>query len=634
MKISTKLWAGFLGMVLLTAMGTGIGWVLAGQTSTDTKRMVEVDVTEQAAAQSAHAYIVAAGDAGKAFLLTPDLGHVARVDGYIEKAETSLQNIERISANEGRRQAAAQALQKIDAYRSLFREVVDLRTQRGLTHKEGLEGNLRKSVHAIEEKIEKQGLAELTVLLLMSRRHEKDFLLRGDEKYLAKIAQRIEEFSEQMEEFGIPSDEQTEIRGLWQNYYSGMASIVEIGKKIDAEKQQFNQIYDELVLSTVAISEAASQNIAEAEEELAHKLAQAQSLLAGVLVVAVLIGLFVAVFTSRSITRPLAAIVHRISEIQESNDLTQRINAGSKDEIGDLANRFDTFVETLHDVIVDVNAAAREVASAAAEITTSSRETTHGMEQQNQQVFQISSAIEQMSSSVIEVARKSGEAANNASESGKVAQEGSEVVNQTIEGMQVIRDTVSAGAASVMELGKRGEQIGQIIDVINDIADQTNLLALNAAIEAARAGEHGRGFAVVADEVRKLADRTTKATDEIGQSIQAIQKETGEAVQRMNAGTEHVTVGVKRTTEAGQSLQKIVANAQDVAGMIQSIAAAAEQQSAASEEVSRNVQAVSEVTRQSTESVSQAAAAASQLSGKAEQLQTLVGRFKTKMSAS
>ena len=328
--------------------------------------------------------------------------------------------------------------------------------------------------------------------------------------------------------------------------------------------------------------------------------------------------------------KPITALIDRIKDIaQGEGDLTQRVKVNSKDEIGQLGSWFNQFVQKIHDVVAEVGGVTREVASAATEIAASSEEMSQGMNDQIQQVTQIASAIEEMSTSVVEVARKSGEAANNATESGNVAQEGGMVVEQTIEGMRGISEAVTAGAASVAELGKRGEQIGKIIDVINDIADQTNLLALNAAIEAARAGEHGRGFAVVADEVRKLADRTTKATEEIGESIKAIQAETGEAVQRMNTGTDQVTKGVESATEAGESLKKIVNGAQEVAGMIQSIAAAAEEQSAAGEEVSRNVEAVSAVSRQAGEGAGQAASAAAQLSTKAEQLQRLVNTFKT-----
>jgi methyl-accepting chemotaxis protein len=351
--------------------------------------------------------------------------------------------------------------------------------------------------------------------------------------------------------------------------------------------------------------------------------------LASVIGVTIVVVFVVALLFARMLSKPINLLVARLKDIAEGEgDLTQRVDQARKDELGELGKWFNTFVEKIHGVISEVGATAREVAGAATEIAASSEEMAQGIGEQNQQVTQISAAIEEMSSSIIEVARKSAEAAENAQESGKVAEEGGKVVTETIQGMNEISDAVTASAASVSELGKRGDQIGQIIEVINDIADQTNLLALNAAIEAARAGEHGRGFAVVADEVRKLADRTTKATEEIGESITAIQTETGQAVERMNAGTEQVKVGVDKATQAGRSLEKIVTGAQDVATMIRSIAAAAEQQSAASEQVSKGVQSVSAVTNQSAEGASQAAMAASQLSTKAEQLQALVGRFK------
>jgi methyl-accepting chemotaxis protein len=328
-------------------------------------------------------------------------------------------------------------------------------------------------------------------------------------------------------------------------------------------------------------------------------------------------------------SKPINSLIDRIKDIAEGDgDLTQRIDVNSKDEIGRLGGFVNQFIKRVHDVISEVSGASREVASAATEIAASSEEIAAGMNEQSGQVTQISAAIEQMSASVAEVARKSGEAADNAKASGQVAAEGGQVVSDTIAGMNQISEAVVASAASVSELGKRGEQIGQIIEVINDIADQTNLLALNAAIEAARAGEHGRGFAVVADEVRKLADRTTKATEEIGESISAIQSETSLAVERMNAGTEQVEVGVAKATQAGESLEKIVAGAQEVADMIQSIAAAADEQSATSEEVSRNVESISAVTKQTSEGTNQAATAALQLSEKSEQLLKLVGTFK------
>jgi len=328
------------------------------------------------------------------------------------------------------------------------------------------------------------------------------------------------------------------------------------------------------------------------------------------------------------LVRPIAPVVKRAGEIATGDLTGEELLVRSNDELGQLTRSMNEMSGSLRSLIGEVAITAEDVAGGALKIAASSDEMSGGMNEQDSQIKQVSAAVEQMSCSIVEVARKSGEAAESANESGKMAQTGGEIVEQTIEGMEAISEAVSAGAAAVTELGKRGEQIGQIIEVINDIADQTNLLALNAAIEAARAGEHGRGFAVVADEVRKLADRTTKATDEIADSIKAIQTETGEAVQRMDIGTDQVRTGVERATQAGQSLKQIVDASQNVTGMIQSIAAAAEQQSAASEQVSKSIGLIGGIAAQAEQGARQSAEAVGGLAQRSSQLQTLISRFK------
>lgn len=388
------------------------------------------------------------------------------------------------------------------------------------------------------------------------------------------------------------------------------------------------KVYFDQFRSQIAEFVAMEDGLMDERQAAAESAARATetTLMLGTLI-AIGLGSVIAWVVLKAITVPVRQVATGLERLAEG-DLTNTIDIDSKDELGAMAASYNQAVKKTNGAILEVLRTTDEVVDGTMSITQANTNMSHELGVQSEKIAQISSSIEQMSHSIQEVATKSSEATANAQAAGVTANSGGEVVQNTIEGMNAINEAVTASSNSVAELGKRGSEIGEIISVINEIAEQTNLLALNAAIEAARAGEAGRGFAVVADEVRALADRTTTATQEIGQSIEAIQDETSLAVERMEVGATQVNEGLELVKKAGVSLDEIVEGAQTVANMIDSIAAAAEEQSVASGEVSKNVESVSEVSVVANEQANLAASSAQTLEQKAESLKRLVNQFK------
>ena len=324
-------------------------------------------------------------------------------------------------------------------------------------------------------------------------------------------------------------------------------------------------------------------------------------------------------------------------------DLTIRITSDYKGDHQLIKNSINTVAESLASTIAEVTEAVQATASASNEISSSTEEMAAGAQEQSSQTTEVAGAVEQMTKTIMETTKNSSAAAEAAKNSGTIAKEGGRVVSETIEGMNRVAVVVQKSAETVQALGKSSDQIGEIVQVIDDIADQTNLLALNAAIEAARAGEQGRGFAVVADEVRKLAERTTKATKEIATmirqiqkdtEIRQIQKDTEGAVLSMKEGTVEVEKGKLLADKAGQSLKEIITGAQEVVDMSTQVAAASEEQSSAAEQISKNIESISNVTNESAAGVQQIARAAEDLNRLTVNLQELVSRFKIGESSS
>ena len=357
-----------------------------------------------------------------------------------------------------------------------------------------------------------------------------------------------------------------------------------------------------------------------------------------IMAVTVIISIAMAVFFMWSTNKHMITPLVRIKETVEdftNGDLTSRANIKVhflgkeiKDEVGLLGDSVDAMAVQFSTVIGRIADSSALLASASEQLSASSTQIAEGADRQSGQTAQVATAMEEMNATVIEVAKNSQQVSESARSAQHIALDGGKVVAQAITAMQEVSESTEITAETIKKLGRSSEEIGTIVSVINDIADQTNLLALNAAIEAARAGEQGRGFAVVADEVRKLAERTTKATKEISGMINTIQSETGKAVEAMGEGTQKVENGVTLANQAGDALKQIVSGVENVTDMISHIATSAEEQSSTTDEISRNMDSIAEVAKSNVSAIGEVANATNEMARLATELKDLVSNFK------
>ncbi|KYD29487.1 hypothetical protein B4110_1057 [Parageobacillus toebii] len=522
--------------------------------------------------------------------------------------------------------------------------------------------------HLLNDKVSNLiDVKQLEVLIRREQGSMRGYLLTGDQASLTNFTKAHDEYeklSNKLEKTLTKAETKellARLNELEQQFY-------ELGQKTFQLKQENNvEAYTQLITTTgrditTQFDEAAQQlveiqqkDMNQADKDATSKAASIKVWMIIIGVIALAIGNLLTIYMSRNLSRPLLTLSKAAKRIADGDLTGEKVIIRNRDEIGELAASFNQMTKNLRDVLEQVAMNAEQVAASSEQLTASAEQTSKateqialtiqnvaaGVEKQVQSVEETSETIDQMSEGIQQISERAQNVSKIAMQTSERASEGGKTIQTAVAQMNTVNDTVERLAGIVKGLGNRSEQIGKIIEVISGIADQTNLLALNAAIEAARAGEHGRGFAVVADEVRKLAEQSAQSAQQIASLIAMIQEETNEAVRSMETVLKEVETGTGAIRTSGEAFQQIQTAVHEVAAHIQDVSASVQQMSAAAEQVVQSMQLVTQIaesaasgtqevsaaTEEQLASMEEISASAASLSKMAEDVKSLLKRF-------
>jgi methyl-accepting chemotaxis protein len=513
----------------------------------------------------------------------------------------------------------------LNDYKTIFNEITALKIEIGLTPESGLYGDLRSAVKKVETVLSDNAEDALLVVMLQLRRSEKDFMLRRDPKYVQAFDDGIGRFLAQVQQSTLSFSDKEQLSADIKDYRVNFNNLVnkEVLFGLSEQDGKMAELRDK-------IHQTDNDTVTLREETLAEiEHGKNQAFIIG-LSIFLLIAAVLCIFTYliiRSIIKPVQDITYVISSIEKSKDLSMRCDESGNDEISKIAYHFNQMVMTFQELIQQVDESVTAMNESCQELSRNAMTASKGVLRQLNETDMVATAVTEMGATIDEIAKNTELAASKASQTHENAQSGQQGVELTVQKITLLAKQLADSASVVTELERDSVTIGSVLDVIRGIADQTNLLALNAAIEAARAGEQGRGFAVVADEVRTLALRTQTSTQEITSIISTLQARTHSIVELMQESQQQGRESAEQAAIAGDVLRTITNDVTNIMDMSTQIAAAIEEQSMVAAEVGKNVVVIRDIADESSQAAEENAAASEDVRVRAKALHEAVSQF-------
>ena len=571
----------------------------------------------------------------KDFIARKDLKYVDKFEQSFQQMVTRLSEVEEQLQNFDIVVTEIEPLREVVLkYRDKFVELSEQQKKVGLHAKDGLYGSLRAKVHNIEDLIknyEKQHGANLQThslmrTMLMLRRHEKDFMLRRDVKYIDKFNKRIVIMQGKLGSSNFDEEFNTQSTAALKGYETDFLALVKGEERFGLTSKQgiLGEMRGTIHQSEAMLNELGNSMTTVTEEYVRDE--KVTSISIGIILAALIMVLLTMI--SKGIVSRISNLSAMMSSARNDKDLSIRAEVAGSDEIASMASVYNEMMEEFEGLMREVYASSIDLAAAADQLASSTGITVEGVSRQLVESEQVATAMNEMSATVNEVASNASRAAEASALANEASDKGKGRVEENRTSFTQLAASIENSGSIIENLSEESNNIGAMLNVIRGIAEQTNLLALNAAIEAARAGEQGRGFAVVADEVRTLAQRSAQSTQDIENVVNRLQDLASDAVSAMNQGREQAEQSVENATSVGHALSDINEAISTVNGMNIQIATAAEEQSHVSEEINRSVVSIADIARETSQSTDTIAAAGSQLHSLSEQLGERVSRFK------